>query len=129
MATSGPLEGNVLPQAEVADMLGGLLLTASIALLIWLVVRRRRWLTRAGQIAFDALAASARSYLPAPLPAPATRPQPKDEGPEDLAFRTEAALAARLLDRTLAKDDYHRAMAELAAEDALRRPMSVPPWR
>jgi hypothetical protein len=41
--------------------------------------------------------------------------------------RTEARLAARLLAGDLPAPEYQRAMEALAAQDAARRPMFVPP--
>ena len=41
----------------------------------------------------------------------------------------EAALVAQLLDGVLRPSDYHRAMEAIAATDAVREPLDVPPDR
>jgi len=45
------------------------------------------------------------------------------------ACAAEAALVGKLLDGALTPSDYHRAMAGLAAADAARNPIHVPPDR
>jgi hypothetical protein len=111
-------------------MAGGLLLVGLVALLVWLTVWHRPWLTRFGRTIFDGFATAGSFYWGVPSePAKADPDAPADvELPGDGARRTESTLAACLLDRTLAKDDYQRAMARLAAEDEERHPMSVPRW-
>lgn len=104
-------------------MPGGLLLTASVALLVWLAVRRRPWLARVGRAVLDGLATSGEWYAEG-----YEYPNTEGEVPEDLVSRTEASMAADLLDRVLAKEDYQQAMAKLAADDEARHPMSVPQW-
>jgi hypothetical protein len=111
-------------------MAGGLLLVGLMGLLIWLTIWHRPWLARFGRAMFDGFATAGTLYLGAP-PAPAKADpnvRAEVELPDDSARRTESTLAACLLDRTLAKDDYQRAMAKLAAEDEERHPMSVPRW-
>lgn len=112
-------------------MLSGLLLIASLALLIWLVVRRRPWLARIGRAIADEFTRSAQWYMGVPPPSkPAvSRAKADVEIPDTLASRAEAVFTAHLLDGTLTRDDYQRAMAELAADDERQHPMSVPPWR
>jgi hypothetical protein len=114
----------------VADTLGGVLLVASVALAIWLVVRHRPWLARVGRAICDEFAGSARWYMGAPPLPTDTLPDAKTvaDVPDSVERLLEATLTARLLDRTLTRAEYQRAMAVLAADDERQHPMPVPPW-
>ena len=61
----------------------------------------------------------------APTETAATNPDPADTG----AGLGEAQLAARLMTGQLSAADYQQAMAQLAAADAVSRPIVVPPER
>ena len=107
------------------------ILAAISVLLVWLIVRHPHWFVVAGRALFDAMAVAGRWYS---LTEPAiacraldpTQDIPVDP-PFDITRLDEAGLTARLLNGTLRKEDYHRAMAALAEADAARHPVPFPP--
>jgi hypothetical protein len=121
------------------------ILVAISLLVVWLVVLRPRWLAVVGRALFDAMAVAGRWYTLCE-PAVACRPaeDPKVEAARlndsgaydrgifdatslDAAGRREAELTARRLTGLLTRDDYQQAMAALAAADATRHPLPIPP--
>jgi hypothetical protein len=124
-----------------AVMLTGLLLTFAVTMLIWIALRRMSWLIRAGRAFLDGCAGAAQCWVPMessgvafgvdPHIDPHTGPRvdPDPEPPSDGATRVEAALVAQLYAGELTKAGYQKAMAALAAEDAIQHPMPNPPVR
>ncbi len=110
-------------------MVTGRLLTSAVTLLVWVAVRRRSWLTRAGRAFLDACARAAEMWVPIESSTSSSSVDSAPEPRSDHATRAEAVLVARLYAGELTKADYHRAMAELAAHDAVRHPMPDTPLR
>ena len=114
-------------------MLTGLLLTFAVTMLLWIALRRVSWLIRGGRAFLDACAGAAQCWVPMEPSGVAfgvgPRIDPGPESPSDSATRAEAVLVARLYAGALTKAEYHRAMAALAAEDAIEHPMPNPPVR
>jgi hypothetical protein len=95
---------------------------AVVAVLVtWLAVRRPRWLCVVGRVLFDAMAVAGRWYA---LTEPAVVCRTVDTSAADL---DEVELTTRLLTGALSREAYQRAMAALAAADATRHPVALPP--
>jgi len=116
------------------------ILAAMTLFVVWLVIRRPRWLAVAGKVLFDAMAVAGRWYSltepglvcravdPSPdTPSDAAGLSSCSSASLDAAGLHEADLTARLLTGLLAREDYQRAMADLAADDATRHPLPIPP--
>lgn len=116
------------------------ILVAVSLLVAWLVILRPRWLAVVGRVLFDAMAVAGRWYTLCE-PAVACRAAEDarvevtrlndtglfDVTDLDTAGVREADLTIRLLTGLLTRDDYQRSMAALAAADAARHPLPIPP--